>query len=101
MPEFFIFVSGIASRQSIDLPFASSISGKGFEVRIIVRNDNVGQALKVLKRKLQQEGVIREMRRKEAYEKPSDKRRREKNQALRRKQRELRKLRAAELGHRG
>jgi small subunit ribosomal protein S21 len=49
-----------------------------------------------MKRKLQQEGVFREMRMREAYEKPSDKRRREKGEAVRRKQRELRKRQAAE-----
>jgi small subunit ribosomal protein S21 len=53
-----------------------------------------------MKRKLQQEGVFREMRTREAYEKPSDKRRREKGEAVRRKQRELRKRQAAERsGH--
>ncbi|MCS4089748.1 30S ribosomal protein S21 [Rhizobium sp. BK176] len=65
-------------------------------MKVIVRNGDVNQALRVMKRKLQQEGVFREMRNREAYEKPSDKRRREKGEAVRRKQRELRKRQAAE-----
>lgn len=69
-------------------------------MKVIVRNGDVNQALRVMKRKLQQEGVFREMRNREAYEKPSDKRRREKGEAVRRKQRELRKRQAAERsGH--
>lgn len=65
-------------------------------MKVIVRNGDVNQALRVMKRKLQQEGVFREMRNREAYEKPSDRRRREKGEAVRRKQRELRKRQAAE-----
>lgn len=65
-------------------------------MKVIVRNGDVNQALRVMKRKLQQEGVFREMRNREAFEKPSDKRRREKGEAVRRKQRELRKRQAAE-----
>lgn len=60
-------------------------------MKVIVRDNNVNQALKVLKRKLQQEGVFREWRTREAYEKPSEKRRREKAEAVRRKLREQRK----------
>jgi small subunit ribosomal protein S21 len=65
-------------------------------VKVIVRNGDVNQALKVMKRKLQQEGVFREWRLREAYEKPSEKKRREKDEAVRRRQRELRKRNAAE-----
>ena len=57
-------------------------------MKVIVRNEDVNKALRVLKRKLQQEGVFKEMRKREAYEKPSDKRRREKGEAVRRKYRE-------------
>ncbi|MBB6511178.1 small subunit ribosomal protein S21 [Rhizobium soli] len=42
------------------------------------------QALRILKKKLQQEGVLREMRRREHYEKPSEKRAREKAEGIRR-----------------
>ena len=51
---------------------------------IIVRDNNIDQALKVLKKKLQREGVFREMKLRGAYEKPSEKRAREKAEAMRR-----------------
>jgi small subunit ribosomal protein S21 len=53
-------------------------------VQVLVRDNNVDQALKALKRKLQREGVFREMKRRRAYEKPSEKRVREKAEAIRR-----------------
>jgi len=57
-------------------------------LRIFVRDNNVDQALRALKRKLQREGVFREMKRRRFYEKPSEVRVREKSEAIRR----LRKL---------
>jgi small subunit ribosomal protein S21 len=53
-------------------------------MQVIVRDNNVEQALKALKRKLQREGVFREIRRKKFYKKPSVRKAREKNEALRR-----------------
>jgi len=53
-------------------------------VQVIVRDNNVDQALKVLKRKLQREGVFRELKRKAFFEKPSEKKAREKGEAIRR-----------------
>lgn len=53
-------------------------------MQVIVRDNNVDQALKALKRKLQREGIFRELRRKKFYEKPSEKRAREKSEAIRR-----------------
>ena len=41
-------------------------------MQVIVRDNNVDQALRVLKKKMQREGVFREMKRRKAYEKPSD-----------------------------
>jgi small subunit ribosomal protein S21 len=49
-----------------------------------VRDNNVDQALKVLKRKMQREGVFREMKQRKFYEKPSEKRVREQSEAVRR-----------------
>ena len=46
--------------------------------------NNVDQALKVLKKKLQREGVFREMKLRRAFEKPSERRAREKAEAIRR-----------------
>lgn len=46
-------------------------------MQIIVRDNNVGQALRALKKKLQREGIYREMKLRRHYEKPSEKRARE------------------------
>ncbi|MBB4064479.1 small subunit ribosomal protein S21 [Gellertiella hungarica] len=53
-------------------------------LQVIVRENNVEQALRVLKKKMQREGLFREMRARSAYEKPSEKRAREKADAIRR-----------------
>jgi small subunit ribosomal protein S21 len=53
-------------------------------MQVLVRDNNVEQAIRVLKKKLQREGVFREMKRRSAYEKPSEKRVREKADAIRR-----------------
>ena len=54
------------------------------KVHVTVRENNVDQALKALKKKLQREGVFREMKLRRSYEKPSEKRAREKAEAVRR-----------------
>ncbi len=53
-------------------------------MQVTVRDNNVDQALKVLKKKLQREGVFREMKIRRSYEKPSERRAREKAEAIRR-----------------
>ncbi len=53
-------------------------------VQIVVRDNNVDQALKVLKKKMQREGTIREMKRRKFYEKPSERKQRQKAEAVRR-----------------
>ena len=53
-------------------------------MQIIVRENNVDQALRALKKKLQREGVYREMKMRRHYEKQSEKRAREKAAAIRR-----------------
>jgi small subunit ribosomal protein S21 len=56
----------------------------GLFMQIIVRDNNVDQALRALKKKLQREGVYREMKLRRHYEKPSEKRARERAAAIRR-----------------
>ena len=53
-------------------------------VEVHVRDNNVDQALRALKKKMQREGLYREMRMRRHYEKPSEKRAREKAEAIRR-----------------
>ncbi len=58
---------------------------------VSVRDNNVDQALRVLKKKLQSEGVFREMRLKQHFEKPSVRKAREKAEAIRRQRKLARK----------
>jgi len=53
-------------------------------MQIVVRENNVEQALRALKKKLQREGVYREMKLRRHFEKPSEKRAREFAAAVRR-----------------
>jgi len=53
-------------------------------VQVLVRDNNVDQALKALKKKMQREGIFREMKLRNYYEKPSEKRVREQAEAVRR-----------------
>jgi small subunit ribosomal protein S21 len=53
-------------------------------VSVSVRDNNVDQALKVLKKKMQREGLFREMKLRKNFEKPSEKKAREKSEAVRR-----------------
>lgn len=61
-------------------------------MQVFVRDNNVEQALRALKKKLQREGVFREMKARRSYEKPSEKRAREKAEAVRRSRKAARKL---------
>ena len=53
-------------------------------VQVIVRDNNVDQALKVLKKKMQREGIFREMKLRRHYEKPSEVKARERDESIRR-----------------
>jgi small subunit ribosomal protein S21 len=67
-------------------------------LKVLVRDNNVDQALRYLKKKLQQEGVFREMRLREHYEKPSEKRAREKAEGIRRTRKLAQKKLSREMG---
>ena len=53
-------------------------------MQVLVRDNNVDQALKALKKKMQREGIFREMKLRNYYEKPSERKVREKAEAVRR-----------------
>lgn len=53
-------------------------------MQVLVRENNIDQALRVLKKKMQREGVFREMKQRRFYEKPSERSTREKAEAIRR-----------------
>ncbi len=60
-------------------------------MRVFVRDNDINSALRVLKKKMQREGVFREMKLRRAYEKPSERRVREAAQAVRRHRKAMRK----------
>jgi small subunit ribosomal protein S21 len=60
-------------------------------MQVSVRDNNVDQALRALKKKLQSEGVFREMRLKEQFEKPSVRKAREKKESISRQRKLARK----------
>ena len=64
-------------------------------IEVVVRDNNVEKALRVLKKKLQKDGLFRELRMRQFYEKPSLKRQRKLKESLRRiaKEKRLRRLR--------
>ena len=64
---------------------------EGTTIQVFVRDNNIDQALKALKRKLQREGFFRELRRRRAYEKPSERRTRKASEAVRRSRKLARK----------
>ena len=53
-------------------------------MEVLVRDNDVDQALRALKKKMQREGIFREMKMRRTYEKPSERRAREKSEAIRR-----------------
>ena len=53
-------------------------------MQVLVRDNNVEQALRILKKKFQREGLFRELKRRRHYEKPSERAMREKAEAIRR-----------------
>ena len=70
----------------------------GTRVQVVVRDNNVDQALRALKKKLQREGVFREMKLRNYYEKPSEKKARQKAEAVRRARKLARKRAQRESG---
>jgi small subunit ribosomal protein S21 len=60
-------------------------------VTVSVRDNNVEQALRVLKKKMQREGIFREMKERRDFEKPTTKRKREKQENIRRSRKTARK----------
>ena len=77
------------SRYSLELAHSSGLppgkrNRQDPRVQVLVRDNNVDQALKALKKKMQREGIFREMKLRGHYEKPSEKRAREQAEAVRR-----------------
>ncbi len=60
-------------------------------MQIVVKNGNVERAMRTLKKKLQKEGLLKELKQKQYFEKPSAKRKRKKAEGIKRYQRALKK----------
>ena len=78
--------------QSVARPQAPASTSIGAILQVTVRDNNIDQALRVLKKKMQREGLFREMKARRAYEKPSERKTREKAEAIRRARKAARKL---------
>jgi len=64
----------------LDNPFCN----KEVVIKIEVKDNNVDQALRILKRKLQREGFFRILKIKSNYEKPSERKKRERSENIKR-----------------
>ena len=71
-------------RQSFLLMIVSAIYNKEEVIKIEVKDNNVDQALRILKRKLQREGFFKILKIKSNYEKPSERKKREKSENIKR-----------------
>ena len=89
MPVFRLFAAQVSNRQACVV--WQRRERERFTVYVTVRDNNVDQALRVLKKKLQREGVFREMKNRRAYEKPSERRAREAAESTRRVRKLMRK----------
>jgi small subunit ribosomal protein S21 len=65
-------------------------------VQVTVRDNNIDQALRALKKKMQREGIFREMKLRRNYEKPSERKAREKAESVRRQRKVERKRKERE-----
>jgi small subunit ribosomal protein S21 len=65
-------------------------------VQVLVRDNNVDQALRALKKKMQREGIFRELKIRRNYEKPSERKVREKAESVRRQRKVERKKKERE-----
>ncbi len=77
-------MTGLLFGQFLHIIATSNKKGCDNHMQVSVRDNNVDQALRVLKKKLQKEGVFREMKLKQHFEKPSEKSARQKAEAIRR-----------------
>ena len=60
-------------------------------MQVVVKNGNVERAMRTLKKKLQKEGLLKELKQRQYFEKPSAKTKRKKAEGIKRYQRNLKK----------
>jgi len=61
-------------------------------ITVVVRNGNLEQAMRVLKKKVQKEGLIKLYKEKQVYEKPSARKRRKKKEGIANYKKKMKKL---------
>ena len=88
VPEYSLAASLLAARRGTLR--RGTLDRKG-NMQVFVRDNDVGSALRVLKKKMQREGLFREMKLRRFYEKPSERAAREKAEGKRRRRKALRK----------
>lgn len=89
--------AAVDPERRFDAGFLLPCNTKGkHNVQVVVRDNNVDQALRALKKKMQREGIFREMKLRRSYEKPSERKAREKAEAVRRYRKLLRKRKQRE-----
>lgn len=64
-------------------------------MKVDVYDNNIDQAIRALKKKMNREGMFREMKKRKFFEKPSERRRRKKAEAFRRMKKKLRRAQAS------
>ena len=62
-------------------------------LEVFVDNGNVDRAIRILKRRMADAGVLRELKKRRYYEKPSERKKRKQREALRRHRKSLRQRR--------
>ena len=63
-------------------------------ITVQIRNGNLEQAMRVLKKKVQREGIIKDFRAKSVYEKPSERKRRKRKEGIANYKKKQKKLKA-------
>ena len=63
-------------------------------ITVEVRKGNLEKAMRVLKKKVQKEGIIKDLRAKQYYEKPSEIKRRKKKEGIKNFKKKMKKLEA-------
>jgi small subunit ribosomal protein S21 len=93
-------VYGALKPHCADVPrkLSGDTTATGEILQVSVRDNNIDQALRVLKKRMQRDGVFRDMKAKRAYEKPSEKRIRKRAEAIRRRRKLERKQALRESG---
>ena len=82
--------AGEDTQEAIVPAATAAAEGRDNPLQVIVHGNDVEGAIRNLKRKLQQEGFFRELKKRKHYEKPSVKKKRKQQEALRRRRKALR-----------